>query len=60
MSTFISVWESIFGVYEPIQCAISETEYVYMTDWGYVSKVGFFILCFYCFLRLIGGAIHGK
>lgn len=58
MNDFVTAWETLFGTYTPIQVIDSVTnEVTVMTDWGYVTRVAFFIIVVYCILKLIGGVL---
>lgn len=58
MNNFVSTWETLFGVYSPIQITDIEGNIQYMTDWGYVARVAFFIIVTYCILKLLGGVLR--
>lgn len=55
MNNFVSAWETLFGVYSPIQIINADNTISYMTDWGYVMRTGFFIIVVFCILKLVGG-----
>lgn len=57
MSNFTSTWETLFGVYSPIPITDAMGNVSYMTDWGYVMRVAFFIIVTYCILKLLGGVL---
>lgn len=57
MSNFTSTWETLFGVYSPISITDALGNVSYMTDWGYVMRVAFFIIVTYCILKLLGGVL---
>lgn len=57
MNNFITAWETLFGVYSPIPITDIQGNITYMTDWGYVSRVAFFIIVTYCILKLLGGVL---
>lgn len=57
MNNFITAWETLFGVYSPIPITDIEGNISYMTDWGYVLRVVFFIIVTYCILKLLGGVL---
>lgn len=58
MNDFVTAWETLFGVYSPIQVVDQITgEVSVMTDWGYVTRCAFFIIVVYCILKLIGGVL---
>lgn len=56
MSDFNLIWEQLFGEYTPIEITNFDGSIGYMTDFGYIARVAFFILVTYCVLRMIGGA----
>ena len=59
MNDFILAWESLFGVYAPVEVLDQITgEVSVMTDWGYVARCVFFIMVVYCILKLIGGVLR--
>lgn len=58
VSNFTSVWESLFGVYTPITYTDIQGNICYMTDFGYVLRVAFFIIVTYCILKLLGGVLN--
>lgn len=61
LSNFVSAWETLFGVYAPIQITDPVSGVVStMTDWGYVARCAFFIVVVFCLLKLIGGVLSGK
>lgn len=65
VSSFVSSWESLFGVYKPIDFHIGtypNYEYIYIgPDYGYIARVLFFIVVVFCILKMIGGIFkHGK
>lgn len=57
MSDFNTIWVQLFGSYNPIQIYDYEGNIQYVTDWGYVSRVVFFIVVVYCVLKMIGGVL---
>lgn len=58
MNNFITAWETLFGVYSPIPILDTEGNIIeYVTDWGYVSRVAFFIIVTFCLLKLLGGVL---
>ena len=58
MSDFVAAWETLFGVYAPIEVIDQVTgEIIVMTDWGYIMKCGFFIMVVFCVLKLLGGVL---
>lgn len=58
MSDFITAWETLFGVYAPVVVTDIAGNVTYMTDWGYVARVAFFIIVVYCILKLLGGVLR--
>lgn len=58
MSNFVTAWETLFGVYSPIQIVNADSTISYMTDWGYVMRTGFFIIVVFCILKLVGGVFR--
>lgn len=61
MNNFVSTWETLFGVYTPVQVRFGsypDYTYEYYTDWGYISRVIFFIIVTYCILKLLGGVLR--
>lgn len=58
MNNFIIAWETLFGTYIPIPILDTEGNIIeYVTDWGYVSRVAFFIIVTFCLLKLLGGVL---
>lgn len=58
MNNFVTAWETLFGVYSPIPILDIEGNIIeYVTDWGYVSRVAFFIIVTFCILKLLGGVL---
>ena len=58
MNNFVSAWETLFGVYTPIPILDTEGNIIeYVTDWGYVSRVAFFIIITFCIFKLLGGVL---
>ena len=57
MSDFNTIWVQLFGSYNPIQIYDYEGNIQYVTDWGYVARVAFFIVVCYCILKMIGGVL---
>lgn len=58
MNNFITAWENLFGVYSPILILDTEGNIIqYVTDWGYVARVAFFIIVTFCILKLLGGVL---
>ena len=58
MSDFITAWQTLFGVYTPIEVTDQVTgEVTVMTDWGYVLPCVFFMIVVFCILRAIGGVL---
>lgn len=58
MSDLVLAWEALFGVYAPVEITDIAGNVSYMTDWGYVARVAFFIIVVYCILKLLGGALR--
>lgn len=57
MNNFLTAWETLFGVYSPIPITDATGSVSYMTDWGYVMRVVFFIVVVFCILRILGGVL---
>ena len=58
MSDFVLAWESLFGMYAPLELFdITTGQVTVMTDWGYIMRTAFFIIVVYCILKLIGGVL---
>lgn len=57
MSDFVLAWETLFGSYNPVQIVNADNTISYMTDWGYVARVAFFIMVVFCILKIVGGAL---
>lgn len=57
VSDFTQAWETLFGVYSPIQIVNADNTISYMCDWGYIMRVVFFIVVVFCVLKIVGGAL---
>lgn len=58
MSDFVTSWETLFGVYTPIEVIDQTTGAItVMTDWSYVMRCAFFLLVVFCLFRLLGGVL---